>query len=108
MRVAILGGRMSSEMATLVSRQGGDPYSVASVRETPIDASRQVADFISALDRKDIGVAVFLTGAGARALFREADKLGRLPALLSGLRGITIACRGPKPSAALSRQDVPI
>ncbi len=46
---------------------------------------------------------MFLTGAGATALFREADRQGRLPFLLESLSRATLVCRGPKPSAALKR-----
>jgi uroporphyrinogen-III synthase len=40
-------------------------------------------------------------------LLHEADRLGRLEDTLTALRAATIACRGPKPVAALKRYNVP-
>ena len=41
-------------------------------------------------------------------MLREAERLGRLDATLAALRAATTVCRGPKPSAALRRYDVPV
>ncbi len=107
-RVAVLDGRMSGEMAGLVRRYGGDPLPVPTVRESGLDCSAVVDAFVSELSSGSFEVVVFLTGAGVRALFGEADRLGRLPELRAGLARVTTVCRGPKPSSALRKVGVPV
>jgi len=53
-RIALLEARMSSEMADLVRRQGGNPYTVPAVREVPIDSKQEVASFIDHLTQGKI------------------------------------------------------
>lgn len=107
-RVAVLDGRMSGEMAGLVRRYGGDPLPVPTVRESGLDCSAAVDAFVRQVSRGSFEVVVFLTGAGVRALFDEADRLGRLPELRAGLARVTTVCRGPKPSGALRKAGVPV
>ena len=102
-RVAVLDGRMNGEMAGLVRRYGGEPVSAPAVRESAMDCSAEVTAFADGVARGAYEVVVFQTGAGARTLFEEAGKLGRLPELLEGLGAVTTACRGPKPSSALRK-----
>ena len=108
MRIAILEARMSGALASLIAKRGGDALCVPAVREADIDCAADVRHMIDRLEAGAIDVVVFQTGVGARALFREADKLGRLDALLACLRGITTVCRGPKPTAALKHAGVQI
>ena len=108
MRIAILEARMSGALASLIAKRGGDALCAPAVREADIDCAADVRRMIDRLEAGEIDVVVFQTGVGARALFREADKLGRLDALLACLRGITTVCRGPKPTAALKQTGVQI
>jgi uroporphyrinogen-III synthase len=105
-RVALLESRMSSEMGELVRRYGGIPRSVPAVREIPIDCREAVAGFLQTLASPVPRVIVFLTGAGADALFEESERQGRLPFLLESLSRATLVCRGPKPVAALKRRRI--
>jgi uroporphyrinogen-III synthase len=105
-RVAILESRMSSELAELIRRQGGEPYCVPAVRETRISCGQQVAAFIDDLSNCRFQVVIFLTGVGVKALFEEAQQLGRLQELLAGLKQVALVCRGPKPLAVLSRSGL--
>ena len=97
---------MSNELADLIRRHGGDPYSVPAVRESPIDCTDEVASFIDSIGEGSLDVIIFLTGVGARALFSEAEKIGRWPELFQGLERVTTVCRGPKPVAVLKRTGV--
>lgn len=106
--VALLEGRMSGELADLVRRHGGEPYAVPAVRESTLDCSVQVAAFMDGLTSGQMGVVIFSTGSGATALLQEVDRLGRLPDLLAALQQVTVVCRGPKPTAVLRRQGVPV
>lgn len=99
--VAILESRMSAQAAALLARAGLEAFSAPALDEEPLDASGAVAAFIDDLAARRIQVVVLLTGAGVRALAREAERAGRRDELLDGLRAATLACRGPKPVAAL-------
>ena len=107
-RIALLEARMTGEMADLVRRYDGDPYSVPAVREVPLESGEEVASFIDALIHKKLSLVVFFTGVGVNAHLREAERLYQLPAVLSALRDTTVICRGPKPAAILRRNEIPI
>ncbi len=107
-RVALLEARMNTELAELIRRRGGEPYSVPAVREVAIDCAPQVSALIGGLSSGALSIVVFSTGVGAARLFAEAERLQRLPELLSLLKSATTVCRGPKPSAVLNRFGVPI
>jgi uroporphyrinogen-III synthase len=105
-RVALLEARMSGEMGELVRRCGGVPHFAPAVRETTIDCREPVAAFLKTLEDDAPRLVVFLTGAGANALFDEADRQGGLAFLLDALSRATLVCRGPKPAAALKRRGL--
>ncbi len=97
---------MSGEMGELVRRHGGIPRFAPAVRETPVDCREPVAAFLHALESAAAHVIVFLTGVAVNALFEEAERQGRLPFLLESLSCAMLACRGPKPVAALKRRGI--
>jgi uroporphyrinogen-III synthase len=100
-RVALLEARMSSELARLVEKFGGEPMCVPALREHhELDATKAGA-LVTALAGGDYDVAVFMTGVAVSLLFELAEQLGRRPDLVAGLRRVTTVCRGPKPTAAL-------
>ncbi len=105
-RVALLESRMSGEMGELVRRYGGIPRFAPAVRETPVDCREPVAAFLQTLESAGPHVIVFLTGVAVNALFEETERQGRLPFLLQSLSCATLACRGPKPVAALKRRGI--
>lgn len=105
-RVAVLESRMAGELAELVRRYGGNVRSAPAVRETAIDCTDIVADFLKQLTEPARRVFVFLTGAGATTLLEEVERQGQLPSLLESLKRSTVVCRGPKPTAALKRYGI--
>jgi uroporphyrinogen-III synthase len=107
-RVALLEARMSGELASIVERQGGIAYSVPAVREAAIDQPADAATFIGTLCGGRFDVVVFMTGVGASALLKEADKRSQLDAVLRALRASVTVCRGPKPVAVLRRNDIQV
>lgn len=107
-RIALLEARMSGELASLVERNGGVPYSVPAVRESDIEATSEVSAFLDKVTRGECPVVIFLTGVGARRLFDAADRLGRLPELFAALGGVKTVCRGPKPVAVLRKAGLRI
>jgi uroporphyrinogen-III synthase len=107
-RVALLEARMSAEIASMVERFGGIAYSVPAVRETPLEQPEETTAFVDALCAGRFNVVIFMTGVGATALLKEAEKRGELDAALMALRGATTVCRGPKPVSVLRRHDVQV
>ena len=102
--VALLENRKSEELAVMVQRQGGVVLSAPALRERPLDGD--TAKLIDRLIDGDFRVAIFLTGAGASALFAEAERTGKLSGLLQAMRAMTVACRGPKPLGVLKRHGL--
>ena len=100
-RVGLLESRLSKELAELVRRMGGTPVAAPSVREIPREA--ETAAFVGHLASGRFAVVIFQTGVGAAALFRDAERQGRLADVLAGIGSATIVCRGPKPSAVVRR-----
>ncbi len=100
-RVAILEARMSHELARLVERHGGEPVCVPALEERHELDDRRAEEIVSALNSGAYDVAVFMTGVAASLLFQAAERIGRRPDLVAGLRRVTTVCRGPKPTAAL-------
>jgi uroporphyrinogen-III synthase len=100
-RVALLEARMSHELARLVEKHGGEPVCVPALREHHELDPAKADTLVTALAAGEYDVAVFMTGVAVSLLFEIAEKLGRRPDLVGGLRRVTTVCRGPKPTAAL-------
>jgi uroporphyrinogen-III synthase len=108
-RIALLEARMSSELANLIRRAGGNnPLCVPAVQEIPLNSTPEVSAFIDRLTDGSIPIVVFFTGAGAKLLLDMAEQLDRQAALLTALRAATVVCRGSKPSSILKRYDIPV
>jgi uroporphyrinogen-III synthase len=92
---------MRHELARLVEKHGGDPVCVPALEERPEIDDERVVGLVTALANGAYDVAVFMTGKAASLLFEVAERVGRRPELVAGLRRVTTVCRGPKPTAAL-------
>jgi uroporphyrinogen-III synthase len=108
LRVLTLESRRAAEVATLIAKYGGQPVVAPALREVPLESNVAALDFAAELLLGEIDIAVFLTGAGVRALFdvlAQAHPGGEVRAALSRVR---VAARGPKPSNVLRELKVPI
>lgn len=105
-RIALVEGHMSGALADLVRRHGGEPYAVPALREAALSCQADVEAFLNRLGAGHFDAVVCMTGVGVNALFDEAERLQRLPECLAGLQRVTLACRGPKPLAALKRRGL--
>ncbi len=108
MRVLSLESRRAAEIATLIRKQGGEPFVAPSMREIPLDPNSDAFVFAERLFSGGFDMAIFMTGVGTRQLARVvAARYGpeRMP---EALRGITVVARGPKPAAALRELQVPV
>jgi uroporphyrinogen-III synthase len=107
-RVLALESRRANEIATLIARYGGAPIVAPALREVPLESNGAALDFAAELMLGGIDIAIFLTGAGVRALF---DVLAiALPGddVRSALSRVKVAARGPKPANVLRELDVPV
>jgi uroporphyrinogen-III synthase len=101
LRVLSLESRRGAEMATLIRKQGGEPFVAESMRETPLDDAPDLHHFADRLLSGGFDGIIFLTGVGARFLWKTL--LAHYPEddLKRALESLTKIVRGPKPSAAL-------
>jgi len=104
--VATFEARRSLEMAGLIARNGGVPYTAPALREVPLDNAGEVQAFVQGVIAAPPDIFICLTGVGTRALFERAED--RLPDLLEALSRCTVVARGPKPVAVLRQNKVRI
>jgi uroporphyrinogen-III synthase len=104
--VGLTEARRARELAALITKLGGVPYSAPAVREV-LRADRGPA--LAVLDeilRGDVAAIVFLTGVGTRAVLDLAAETGARDRLVAALSGMTVAARGPKPLVVLREAGV--
>jgi uroporphyrinogen-III synthase len=107
-RIGLLEARLSSELAELVRREGGEPVCAPSVTEAQVDVSARVPGLIDDLRERRVEIVVFLTGAGATSLLEQASAIGARDALIEAFAGATTVCRGPKPAVVLRKHGIPV
>lgn len=105
-RIGLLEARLSSELAELVRREGGEPMCAPAVTEAAVDVTALLPVLIDDLAHSRVELVVFLTGAGATELLEQARSIGMLDALIEALGGVTTVCRGPKPAAVLRKYGI--
>lgn len=110
LRVLSLESRRSSEIARLIETYEGLPVSAPAMREVPLAENQAALRFARDLVSGSIDMVVFLTGVGARALFKAVAETGSpsTEEFLTGLRRVAVVARGPKPLAVLREWDVPV
>lgn len=101
LRVLSLESRRAEEMATLIRKQGGDPFVAPSMREVPLDRQEEALAFARDLLARKFDCIVLLTGVGTRMLWKTLIAHYTEDELKAALRRTTLLVRGPKPSAAL-------
>jgi len=107
-RIGLLEARLSSELAELVRREGGEPVCAPAVSEAPLDVTPLLPVLIDELRQRRSRIVVFLTGAGAASLLDQARESGMYESLADALRVVTTVCRGPKPAAVLRKHGIPV
>jgi uroporphyrinogen-III synthase len=101
LRVLAFESRRAEELATLIRKQGGDPFVAPSMREVPLESQEACLAFGRDLLAGHFDGAIFLTGVGTRLLWKALVAHFPEDALKAALSNITRIVRGPKPSAAL-------
>ncbi len=106
--VVVLEARRAKEMADLVRRYGGEPWSVPCMQELPPDDSSESVARLRELCRDGTDVVICLTGVGTRRMFELASSLDLESSLRSVFDSALVVVRGPKPTAVLRELGVRI
>ena len=108
LRVLSLESRRANEIATLIGKQGGEPFVAPSMREMALESNHEAFAFAERLFAGEFDMMILLTGVG-HALSGSRALLAIPPgSLAEALRGITVVVRGPKPAAVMREWQVPI
>jgi uroporphyrinogen-III synthase len=99
--IAITEARRAAELASLITKMGGVPYSAPAVREIPRRDLAPALEVLARICRGEVSMIIFLTGVGTRAFLDLAADNGKRGALVMALEKMVVAARGPKPAAAL-------
>jgi uroporphyrinogen-III synthase len=106
--IAILESRAADQMADLVRKYGGTPFSAPALAEVPDVDPEHIRLLIGEWGSKPPDIFVFQTGVGTRALFATTDSLGLTDRFLQLLASKRVVVRGPKPTAVLRSRSVRI
>src|SRR5580693_5344187 len=101
LRVLSLESRRAEEMATLIRKQGGEPFVAPSMREVPLERHEEAFAFADGLLRGEFDSVILLTGVGTRLLWKTLLTRYAEADLKSAPQRLTVIVRGPKPSAAI-------
>lgn len=101
--VAVTGSRRASELASLITSLGGQPYIAPTVGiEARQDISKEAESFTNRILSEGIDYAIFMTGPGVYSLMAAARNLGIEQKLVESLKRVTIVARSVKPLKALA------
>src|SRR5450432_1371888 len=101
LRVLALESRRAEEMATLIRKQGGEPFVAPSMREVALEQHDEAFEFGARLLRGEFDCLILLTGVGLRLLWKTLLARYAEEDMKAALRKVTVVVRGPKPSAAI-------
>lgn len=107
-RIGLLEARLSSELAELVRREGGEPVCAPSVTEAAVDVVPLLPAIIDDIVRGRVQLVVLLTGAGTTSMLEQARAAALYDPIVAALRTVTTVCRGPKPAAVLRKHGIPV
>ena len=103
-RIALLATRERDEFAAGIIAKGGQPTSVPASEQ--IICHDDFTAFYDGLAEGRFSIVVLQNGAGIESLVEEAERRGRLTAVLRGLRQVRLVCRGAKALGILERHHL--
>jgi uroporphyrinogen-III synthase len=106
--IAILENRAGEQLADLVRKYGGTPFSAPALAEIPDIDSTLITSLINDWQESAPEVFIFQTGVGVKALFTATDTLGLTEPFKKILESSIVVVRGIKPSSALRPYKVRI
>lgn len=101
LRILSLESRRAEEMATLIRKQGGEPFIAPSMREVDIQEHEEAFRFGERLVSGEYDSVIFTTGVGTKMLWKVLLTRHSEADLKSALMKTTLVVRGPKPSGTL-------
>jgi uroporphyrinogen-III synthase len=104
--VAILEARVADQMADLVRKYGGTPFSAPALAEIPDVDPAHIGELLGDWVVNPPDLFIFQTGVGVKALLAATDSLGLTDKLLQLLAAAPVVVRGPKPTDALRSRAV--
>ena len=104
--VGILETRHADVLADLVRRRGANVLVAPILREETVADLQPLGETLKRLATGAVDLAVFQTGVGTVRLFDLAAQMGLDEVLRPRLAEARVLARGPKPLAALHRQNV--
>jgi uroporphyrinogen-III synthase len=99
---------MPEEMASLIQRHGGVPYSAPVMQEVYLKDSPEVQQLVGDTCAGKVDAMVLLTGVGTRALVQTAATMGREEEFIHSLDRLTVVARSPKPARVLRQHKIHI
>ncbi len=99
--VAAFESRMAQEMEALIVRHGGKAVVAPSMREVPLTQNKAAFDFFETLQQGYVDVVIFMTGVGAKTLFKTLETKYAKSRVERAFRKAYMVARGPKPAKAL-------
>ena len=99
---------MPREMASLIERHGGVPYSAPVLEEVYQTDSPEARQLVQDICDGTVDVVVLLTGVGTMAMVKTAEAMGRQEEFIRGLDQRTVVARSPKPARVLHQHKVHI
>src|SRR5215470_6028811 len=99
LRVLALESRHAKEIAKLIASYGGSATVAPAVREVALE-SHEALDFAKELIAGKFDLVIFLTGAGARALFTAVEGSYTREEISAALERTVVIARGVKPVSA--------
>lgn len=106
--IAIMENRAGEQLADLVRKYGGTPFSAPALAEIPDIDPVLIAQLVNSWQANVPDIFIFQTGVGVKALFATTDTLGVTEQLLQILASTQVVVRGPKPTAILRSRNVRI
>lgn len=106
--IAILENRVGDQMADLVRKYGGTPFSAPALAEIPDIDPAHIAGLLDDWDSNPPDIFIFQTGVGVKGLLAATDSLQLTDKLLRLLEAAQVVVRGPKPTAVLRSRNVRI
>jgi uroporphyrinogen-III synthase len=102
--IGVLESRRGAELTALVRHLGGTVVGAPAVQE--IERPDDIGRFTDLLLTGCFDLVIFLTGSGVNAVVQDAERRQRLEPTVASFRRVALACRGPKPLAALKRRGL--
>ncbi len=100
-KVVAFESRRANEIEKLISYHGGIPHVAPSMREVPLEDTKEAFDFAERLFNGELEIVILLTGVGTRTLRDAIITKYPIEQFLDALKKVKIVARGPKPVAAL-------